>query len=281
MTSDIIQQRIDREHPDSLEHQENILCQIMQEIALSGLSRAGFFKQGVFHGGTCLRIVHGLPRYSEDLDFVLKRPRTDFNWTSYADCLEEEFSTFGVNLEIHDRLHAKAVKGTFIKDTSLGKLLDLRYNRHPGKKLVVKLEIDCQPPLGSKAQTRYLDFPTAFAITAQDLESGFAGKLHALLCRSYVKGRDWFDFTWYLSHKISPNLVLLESAIDQNGPWQGEKPSIDSDWVIQSLTKKVATIDFSQAKADVRRFLPKQQLRGLDVWSQDFFESRIASMVFR
>lgn len=279
MSLDIIQARLKQARPSSREHQHNILCEIMQEIALSGLSRAGFFKLGAFHGGSCLRIVHGLPRFSEDLDFVLKCEDLDFDWLPFAAILKEEFSLFGVTLEIQDRRQATAaVKAMFIKDQSLGKLLELNYQRHPGQKLMVKLEIDCRPPKGSIFQTQYLNFPTAFAILAQDLTSGFAGKLHALLCRPYIKGRDWFDFTWYVSQGVSPNLAFLQSAINQQGPWQGKELSIDGKWLIQSLYEKVATTDFIAATADVRRFLQEPQLRGLDVWDQDFFESCVAKL---
>lgn len=252
--------------------------EILQEVALSGLARAGFFKHGAFHGGSCLRIVHGLRRFSEDLDFVLKDPTPDFSWSRYAKALTEELRLYGVDLEIRDRGSSRAVKALFLKDRSLGKLLDLQHPLHPGKKLVVKLEVDTNPPAGSAFETRYVDFPVPFALLAQDLPSNFAGKLHALLCRGHVKGRDWFDLTWYLRGGVHPHLPLLESALDQQGPWQGQKPRIDTRWLVRELERKIATIDFDLARSDVERFLQAPERRGLQVWGNPFFLSQVQKL---
>jgi hypothetical protein len=275
MSLDIIQARLDRERPLSPQHEHNLLCQIMQEVALSSLARAGFFKHAIFHGGTALRIVHGLPRFSEDLDFVLAQTDPNFEWTPFAVALKADFALFGVNLQIDDRQRSQAVKGLFIKDDSLGKLLALRHGRDPRKKLVVKLEIDCRPPARGGEETAYLLFPTAFAVVVYDLPAGFSGKLHALLCRSYLKGRDWFDFIWYLASGVVPDMQLLRAALEQQGPWQGEGLSIDTPWLRDALAQKIAATDFAQAANDVRRFLPQEQLAGLDVWSQAFFQAQL------
>jgi predicted nucleotidyltransferase component of viral defense system len=278
MSVEIILERFRTEAPETAQQEQNLLREILQEIALSALARAGFFKQGAFHGGTCLRILHGVRRFSEDLDFLLKEVRADFEWSRYERGLVDEFGLYGVELEIQDRSSQAAIRALWLKDQSLGKILDLKHPLRPGQKITVKLEVDCNPPAGSTFETGYVNFPVPFSLLAQDLESGFASKLHALLCREYVKGRDWYDLTWYVARRVHPRLNLLENAIDQQGPWAAQKQKVDIAWLLAELGNKIDTVDFRQARKDVERFLDEPELRGLQVWSRDYFWAQIEKL---
>lgn len=270
----IIEERIREYNPLGKDEELNAFKEIAQEITLSALSRADFFKHGAFQGGTCLRIVHGLNRFSEDLDFILFEPNPHFEWSHFFNEMALEFSGFGLTLEVKDRSKANdTIKKAFLKEHSFGKVLKLIYQRSRFDTQVVniKLEVDTNPPMGSEFETRILNFPEPFTIVTQDLSSLFAGKIHALLCRKYIKGRDWFDFVWYKSKKIDANLINLQHALMQQGPWQGKKLDINQDWVNEKLLDKINQIDWEIAKNDVSPFLRSRQLRTLNLWNKEFF----------
>lgn len=142
----------------------------------------------------------------------------------------------------------------------------------------IKLEVDTNLPAQSTFQTCFLDFPSTFSIVAQDLPSLFAGKCHALLCRPYVKGRDWFDFVWYVSKKVIPNYAHLASALEQMGPWQNKKVDVTADWLVAAFNDKVAEIDWNEAKKDAENFLQAKEREGLQVWGRDFFFATVEKM---
>ncbi|MBW1808931.1 MAG: nucleotidyl transferase AbiEii/AbiGii toxin family protein [Deltaproteobacteria bacterium] len=279
MSVDLIQQRLELATPESAQRQEQMLKEIFQEIALAALSQARFFEQAAFHGGTSLRILYKLRRFSEDLDFLLKEPNTDFSWDKYAAALMTEFALFGVDLEIQDRSKVpSAIKTIFLKHGSVGKLLTLHYPMHPKKKLLVKLEIDSNPPAGSTFEIQHLNFPTPFSVLVQAQDCQMANKLHALLCRAYTKGRDWFDFLWYLDRHIKPNLKLLQNALIQQGPWADQDLQIDLDWLLSAFDEKIQNCDWEVAKRDIDRFLGKLEQRGLESWGKEFFLSQLTRL---
>lgn len=193
--NDLIKTRLQNYSNATLESQENALKEVLQEIILYGLSNSDFFNKALFQGGTALRILYQLPRFSEDLDFLLKSPDPEFQWKPYLDCIEQALELFSIKSEIIDRSKAnQTIQRLFLKDNSIGKLLNLDTNYFSKKKLMIKLEIDINPPDESVCETKYLDFPMDYSICAQNLSDNFAGKCHALLCRQYLKARDWFDF---------------------------------------------------------------------------------------
>jgi predicted nucleotidyltransferase component of viral defense system len=266
--------------------QENVLQEIVQHMVLASLSRAGLFSkaQGIFHGGTCLRIVHGTNRFSEDLDFFLKRPDPGFSWRGYVEHVVRDGKSEGLDFSHQLKLEDKtAVKKAFLRTGAFG--LDLapvlRYPRDPRKLIKVKLEIDVNPPRGSTFETRYLAFPVITAITTQSLESGFAMKISALLGRTYTKGRDWYDFIWYVGKKIVPDLGLLSRSIDQQGPWGGKKIKVDPGWLKTSLKNKIAEVDWKSARRDVERFVPLREQESLNLWGREFFLHHLALFVQR
>lgn len=273
MNIKIISDRLKTYKPLSQREELNALKEIIQEIALCALARAGFFELAAFQGGSCLRIVHGMNRFSEDLDFMM-RVEKEFVWEPFLQELKREFVLYDLDFQIIDRSKAdNAIKTAFLKDTSFGKVLILTHQRTVADKqtLQIKLEIDVNPPANSAFETQFLDFPYSFALMTQDLPSLFASKCHALLCRPFVKGRDWYDFIWYVSKKIKPNLAHFEAAIQQLGPWQNKSIICSAPWFIEALREKIIAIDWLIARQDIENFLRPHEREGLKVWSQEFF----------
>jgi predicted nucleotidyltransferase component of viral defense system len=273
MSIEIIEQRLAQYQCKTSLDERNALKEITQEIALMALSKANFFKEAEFHGGTALRILYGLQRFSEDLDFALMKPSQAFSLNYYLERMADDFLAYGYKVEISDRTEVqKTVQKQFLKVDSLGKLIHLQYPLNKSeRKIKVKFEIDTNPPLGAKTELKYLTFPLAFSILAKDLPSSFSGKLHALLCRSYVKGRDWYDFIWYLTNKSSINFILLKNALYQQGPWKGQSLTINKNWLIEHLAAKVQSIDWDEVKQDVLPLLRANEISSLDLWKKDFF----------
>ena len=258
--------------------EENATKEILQEIALYALWRADFFNVALFQGGTSLRILHALPRFSEDLDFLLRAPDPDFQWSPYLSALVDIFGQFGLKLDAQpkDKMD-RVVREAILKDDSIASQLNLSF-AGPGraKTIKIKLEIDTNPPAGSGEGATFLDFPADYEVRHQDLPSNFALKIHALLCRPYLKGRDWFDFSWYVANRTPPNLPLLSAALRQAGPWQHELGlSIDDAWVIATLKAKITSIDWDAAAADVSRFLRPAEEKSLSLWSERFFHAKV------
>ncbi|MEA3467610.1 MAG: nucleotidyl transferase AbiEii/AbiGii toxin family protein [Thermodesulfobacteriota bacterium] len=260
--------------------EEHALKEIIQDIALYGLWRTGFFEVAAFQGGTSLRILYGMTRFSEDLDFILKAPDSAFVWSSYLRGMLTCFKEFGLKSEVLDKGKMdQRIKRALIKDNSISKQLNLSFYRdNPARKLKIKLEIDVDPPSNSNFAYSYLDFPLDFEICHQDLSSNFSLKIHALLCRPYLKGRDWYDFNWYIKQGVQPNFPHLQAALMQWGPWQGQDPGITIVWLQQMLSEKITHVDWEDAVRDVERFLSTQEQLSLKIWSSRFFLSRVEQL---
>lgn len=279
MSINIIQQRLANYQSQTPIEEEQALKEITQEVILMSLSRQDFFSQAEFHGGTALRILYGLQRFSEDLDFALLKPNNDFSLVSCIKNLAEELLAFGYQFEINDRTKANsAIKKAFLKDSSIGKILTLQ-SPQSKKAFKIKLEIDTNPPNGAHTEIKYLDFPFPFGIRAKNLSSSFAGKLHALLCRKYIKGRDWYDFIWYVSRKTSVNFLLLENALRQFGPWKDQKLTANSFWLSKILSSKINSINWQQAAQDVSRFIKPYEQASLNIWSTTFFLTEVEKLI--
>ena len=284
MSTKIIQDRLDSYQCSTALEEEQALREITQEVALAALGRTDFFKYAAFHGGTCLRIFYGTNRFSEDFDFLLKEPDQDFNLDTYLRRLSIELEAYGYKLETTDRSKADStVKKAFIKDNSIGKVLQLNHLRadRSMRKIRIKLEIDTNPPEASNYEIKYLDFPFVSSVTVQDLPSLFAGKIHALLCREYTKGRDWYDFIWYAGRGVDINYRFLSSALKQQGPWRGQELKVDKEWTIQALHEKICSLDWREAKDDVRRFVRQNELASLELWTKELFLDRLNTYVWK
>jgi len=278
---EIIQEKLRQYGATNAVEEENATKEIVQEIALYALWRADFFDIALFQGGTSLRILHRLPRFSEDLDFMLRSPNPEFDWAPYLKTLVEVFAQFGLKLEAQPKERMdKAVREAVLKDNSIASQLDLTFAGTGRRKTIrIKLEIDTNPPPGSGEASTFLDFPADYEVRHQDLPSNFALKIHALLCRGYLKGRDWYDFSWYISNGVTPNLTHLQAALSQAGPWTGQEGfKIDMAWLEDTLRNTIATIDWKAAADDVRRFLRPAEAKSLALWSDRFFLAKLEKM---
>ena len=278
MSIKIIQDRLDSYQCKTALEEEQALREITQEVALAALGRTDFFKFAAFQGGTCLRIFYGINRFSEDFDFLLKEPDQNFNLDTYLKSLSDELDAYGYELETTDRSKAESVvKKAFIKDDSIVRILQLNHLRadRSMRKIRIKLEIDTDPPEESNHEIKYLDFPFVSSVTIQDLPSLFAGKIHALLCREHTKGRDWYDFIWYAGRGVDINYRFLASALKQQGPWQGQELKVDKEWSTKTLHEKICSLDWQEAKNDIRRFVRQNELASLDLWGKELFLDRL------
>ncbi len=278
MSVKLIQERLDSYHCQSNLEEEHALREITQDVTLAALGRTDFFKEALFQGGTCLRIFYGVNRFSEDMDFLLKEPNRDYALQAHLHAVAEELRAYGYDLEIVDRSKADlAVRKAFLKDDSLVKVLQLRYAAPSGplRRIRIKLEVDTNPPAGSGMEIKYVDFPFLSSVTVQDRPSLFAGKLHAILCRKYVKGRDWYDFLWYTSQGIGINYVFLSSALRQQGPWRNTDIQVDRQWCLTHLENRINSVDWAAAREDVRRFVKAAEQPSLTLWSRELFLSQL------
>ncbi len=277
----IIQERLATYNAANRLEEEHAVKEIIQDIALYGLWRSNFFDLAAFQGGTSLRILHGMARFSEDLDFILKKPDSHFDWLPYLEGMTTCFEEFGLQSEVVNKGRMdQRIKKALIKDNSIVNQLNLSFFKdNPKRKQKIKLEIDVDPPEHSGFEYSYLDFPLDFEVCHQDLSSNFALKIHALLCRSFLKGRDWYDFNWYVKSGIQPNLSHLQSALYQCGPWQGRVVRVDLEWLARTLSEKIVSIDWQEAAVDVERFVRPQELPSLRLWSDRFFLKKVERLI--
>lgn len=253
---------------------ENALKEIIQEIALQGLWRAKFFEKAAFYGGTALRILYGLDRFSEDLDFSLLTPTPDFTLSQYNKAVQFELESLGfeVSVATKTKTEESAVQSAFIKaNTTQFDYLIKYQKRGPFKTLKIKFEIDTDPPPFFETESKLILHPSEFYVRAYTLPHLFSGKLHALLCRKWgnrVKGRDWYDFIWFVKQGVRPDLNHLNARLWQTGHLSADKHlTIDQ---LQDLLKiRIKDLDVELAKMDIRPFLNNPSR--LDIWSPTFF----------
>lgn len=277
---DIIQKRLEAYYEfKTAEDELNALKEITQEVALYALYKAGLFEKAAFMGGTCLRVVHSIERFSEDLDFCTREVTTDFKLDQYLEEAMEVMRPYGYSLTIDKKdLSDKNIQSRFLKDDSIKKVLTFKHNQDQRQKIKIKVEVDTNPPAGAREQTEFIDFPDDFPIIAYDLPSLMSGKLHALLCRPYAKGRDWYDYSWYIKNNCSPNLELLENALKQLGPWKGQEIQVNKKFLQDAMISKIESLDWDDVKKDVRKFLSLENAQSLDIWGADFYKSKIKKM---
>lgn len=272
-----IQEKLDSYHCSTAHEEDQALREILQEFILAALGRTDYFTKAAFHGGTHLRIFHGLRRFSEDLDFALREADPDFTLVPYLDKVRKELDAIGVSVEVIDKSRVDAtVKKAFLKSDSIVKQVDLHFRGNVGslqtpRKLRIKIEVDSHPPSGARYESGALAFPFPATVTNFDLSSSFAGKMHALLCREYVKGRDWYDLLWYLGARVRLNHDLLSAALDQQGKWAGTHLVTTDSWVRDELKRVIVALDWQKARADVEAFVHASDLKTLDAFSADFF----------
>lgn len=284
---DAIRSMLDRYECRSRDDYVNALREILQDVALLGLWRSKFFQHAAFYGGTALRVLYGLDRYSEDLDFSLLKPDESFSLKAYADALLREIGSFGFHVEFESRrkTQASAIESAFLKTNTYRQLIvietsqELLRDLHPAKNLKIRLEVDTDPPGGFKTETQYVLQPIPFSVRVYRLPDLFAGKLHAILCRKWktrVKGRDWYDLVWYAGRYPEVRISHLESRMRQSGDYRDDEP-LTPDRLQLLLRQAVENLDVEQARREVAPFTVDQ--RALGVWSQDFFRQIIPRII--
>ena len=268
MAMTVLQQMLNRYPSVSVDQQNQALREVMQEITLAGLNRAGFFEHAAFYGGTCLRIFHGLPRFSEDLDFSLLQPNASFSLQPYFKAVIEEFHALGVAVEISTKQKTanSQIESAFLKNNTQVFNLNISSNRQ----VKIKLEVDTLPPLGFATEEKLLLQPFSFYVKCFSLPDLFAGKLHALLFRQWknrVKGRDWFDFEWHVRHKVAPNLEHFARRAYESGAIRQDTVSkVELNTLLQ---QRIQVVDFDSAKQDVEKFI--SDAKALKIWSREYF----------
>lgn len=255
------------------------LREIIQECALLGLWRGKFFEHAAFYGGTALRILHGMDRFSEDLDFTLLRSDASFGLSRYTDPLQKELRGLGfeVHIDLREKVVTSPVQSAFVKANTRSHLIRIGIPQGmaiqiPANQTVrIKLEIDTDPPQGFSTESRFLLSPIPFAVRVCVLPDLFAGKMHALLFRRWknrVKGRDWHDLVWFVTHHPDLHLAHLEERMRQTGDWDG-KDKLSPAIFLSLFREAVDRLDVNQAQREVRPFLRRPEL--VDAWSAEFF----------
>ena len=276
----VISEMLTQYHTDGLTDKKNAVKEIMQEIVLCGLSRAGFFQKAAFYGGTALRIFYGLDRFSEDLDFSLVTPDPSFELSAYFPTLRKEAASYGLNVEISEKekIRESAIQSAFLKGNTKEHMLlfyaaDSAAAGIAGNETIkIKFEVDTNPPAGATIEHKYRLLPAPYDISLYDMPSLFAGKAHAVICRAWksrVKGRDLYDYVFYLSRGAALNTEHLKARLVQSDAWKAEDAFTIED-ARKLLCARFDEIDYSQAKADVRPFI--KDTTSLDLWSADFFK---------
>lgn len=265
--------------PKSPVDYQNATREIVQEIALLGLWRGGFFEHAAFYGGTALRIFHGLRRFSEDLDFTLVELGDETRLERYLSGVATELESWGFTFEAEAKSGGQTtgIESAFLKGNTqlnllhIGAPADLARRLPRNQQLRIKLEMDIEPPTHATTEVRTQLLPSPYQVKLYDLPSLFAGKLHAVLCRGWknrVKGRDFYDFVWYVGRNIAPNLAHLEARMRQSGHWNGGE--ITRQVLVDLLRERFAAVDYKSAAEEVRVFLPDP--RELELWSREFFD---------
>lgn len=274
----VLEQMLDTYETRTIEDKKNALKEVVQEAALCGLSRAGFFKSAAFYGGTALRIFYGLDRFSEDLDFSLTAPDADFQLKRYFSGLESELASLGLNFSIKEKQKTadSAVKSAFLKGNTREHILSVYGLQSVGigatELIKIKFEIDTDPPSDARFENKYRLLPTPYQVKLYDMPSLFAGKIHAVLCRAWksrVKGRDLYDYVFYLARKTKVNLPHLKARLVASGI-MNEGDAFDREKLVSMLNDRFESIDFEQAKQDVLPFV--KNASALDLWSAEMFK---------
>jgi len=282
----MIKEWLDTYKPANKEEALSALREIMQEIALAGLQRAGFFEKAAFYGGTALRIFYGLNRFSEDLDFSLLEVNSAFTLEKYMDAVIAEFEALGMNVSITEKNKAQKtnIESAFLKSETIWKELILediipQSGLDQKANIKIKIEVDTEPPLGFETEEKLLLKPFSFYVKCFTISDLFAGKMHALLFRKWknnVKGRDWYDMEWYIKKGVALNLRHFVLRAVDIGDWP--KETITQDEFMELLHAKIDEVNLDRVKDDIVRFIPDPKV--IAVWSPKYFHDLVDHLKF-
>lgn len=272
--NDVFEQMLSQYRIVSDKDRRNAIYEVMQQITLAGLYRGGFFNKAAFYGGTCLRIFHKLERFSEDMDFSLLAPDESFKLEEYFSAIIEEFSTLGREVVItkKDKQNFGRVESAFLKDDT--EVYDVTFQTE--RSIKIKIEVDTQPPLKFQTEQKLLLRPFSFMTRCFTLSDLYAGKMHALVFRTWknrVKGRDWYDFEWYVRNGIKLDFVHLQERIREfNGI------EMDKEEFIRLLKERFTSTDIKMVKQDVEPFIKSS--KDFEIWSNDYFLQLVDWVIF-
>jgi len=286
MFDEKIEQMLSKYELKTIHDHENALKEIIQEIILLGLWRSKFYEKAVFYGGSALRILYKLDRFSEDLDFSLIAPEKNFDVNKYLGAVKSELELwdFEVSTEKKNKKSESTIDSAFIKANTLIHLLkiDVNLKTHKNAVMKIKLEIDQDPATGFTSELKYHLHPIPFSIKTMALPSLFAGKIHALLCRTRstnIKGRDWYDLIWFVKNYIPCDLYYLKNKMVQTGHFNISE-ALTKEKLIEFLSRKIKKIDFDLAKSDVEPFLKNSGQRDeLSLWTDAFFSDYLVQEI--
>lgn len=267
--------------PVNTEEAKDALREIMQEIALAGLYRSGFFEKSAFYGGTTLRIFYGIDRFYEDLDFSLLQPDPDFSLNRYQDAMVHEFEALGMKVSVREKKKSKEsnIDSAFLKSETIWKELVLegivpQSGIDQIANIKIKIEVDREPPLGFATEEKLLLRPFSFYVKCFTLPYLFAGKMHALLFRKWgknVKGRDWYDMEWYIRKGVPLNLDHFVQRAKDSSDWPGASTS--ESVFKEFLHKKIDSVNMRYVKDDISRFI--RDARVLEIWTPSYFHALV------
>jgi predicted nucleotidyltransferase component of viral defense system len=277
----IVLEMLEKYNCQSNDDYENALKEIMQEIALLGLWRSKFFEHALFYGGTALRILYNLPRFSEDLDFSLIASNENFDLSPYFKAMKVELESFGFSVEVTPKKKnsESQIESAFIKASTKIHMMkvyapiEISSGIQGNQVLKIKVELDIDPPGKFSTEVRDLLMPIPFQVKTMPIHDLFAGKCHACLAREWkgrVKGRDLYDYIWYLSRRTPLNIEHLKERLVQSGHFVAEE-ELTLEKVKTLFIKKFETLDYDRAKEDVYTFLNQRERASLEFWSKDFF----------
>jgi len=268
MKDSIFDKMLSRYSPVTKEEKQNAIHEVMQEIILAGLYKSNFFSKAAFYGGTCLRIFHGMQRFSEDMDFSLIQPEENFSLENYFEPIIEEFKALGKEITIYRKVkntHTN-VESAFLKENT--EIYNLQFTTE--KRVKIKIEVDTKPPSGFETEYKLLLLPFSFMTRCYSLPDLYAGKMHAFMFRNWknrVKGRDWYDFEWFVRYNIALNFIHLQKRTEQINAIKEEEFTIDI--FKKNLKERIEKTNIEAVKNDVRPFLrnPKE----IEIWSKKYF----------
>lgn len=275
----VLNQMLAKYQINNIEDKKNAIKEIVQEIVLCGLSRGGFFKEAAFYGGTALRIFYGLDRFSEDLDFSLITQNQNFDLTKYFPYIENETKSQGLNFSVIEKNKSidSNIKSAFLKGNTKEHILSFYEDSEDSKfinkeeTIRIKFEVDINPATGATYETKFGLLPSPYQVRLYDLQSLFAGKIHACLCRNWkarVKGRDFYDYIFFLSLGAKVNLDNLKAKLVQS-KFISEDYALTIENLKLLLNERFENLDIDQAKQDVLPFIKDKSK--LDLWSKEFF----------
>ncbi len=285
----IIEQMLSKYNIETETDMINALKEIFQEITLLGLYRGGFFRKAAFYGGTSLRILYGLDRFSEDMDFSLLEKNSSFDIEPYFQYVIDEFAVLGIKVSLSKKLKKTSnIASAFLKNDTSIHTLDIKTeglekfmgNIHSGKRIKIEIEVDTNPPLKFQTEAKTLLMPISFNVISMTLPNLYAGKMHAVLCRNWktrVKGRDWYDFEWYVKRNAKLNLEHLQERMYESGHLE-RNMRLDKELFIQKMNHRINVLDIEKAIQELRPFV--KNMSGLDFWTKDYFRLLTSKVLF-